>query len=52
MIDDAKKLFLIGIKTSPNNLTVAELDGAFKLSLDKIFPSKCGDDSGKWLLVY
>ena len=44
MIDDSKKLFLIGIKANPSNLTVAELDGAFKLSLDKVFPTTFKND--------
>jgi hypothetical protein len=53
MIDETKKLFLIGIKANPTNLTVAELDGAFKLSLDKVFPTASkNDETSKWMLVY
>ncbi|CAK80057.1 unnamed protein product (macronuclear) [Paramecium tetraurelia] len=48
LLDDTKKIHLIGINANPIH-TFAELDGAFKLTIDKIFPiNNKSDDKSIW----
>ncbi|CAK61472.1 unnamed protein product (macronuclear) [Paramecium tetraurelia] len=54
LLDDTKKIHLIGINANPI-YTYAELDGAFKLTLDKIFPinnNYKSDEKSIWTCLF